>query len=66
MEALCYTEGEIATMEAGCKEASLVSVWRHFGYSETSFNPLSLEGILSSFDHATLKNHISAVISSSL
>ena len=30
MEALCYTEGEIATMEAGCKEALLVSVWRHF------------------------------------
>lgn len=23
MEALCYTEGEIATMEAGCKEALL-------------------------------------------
>ena len=30
MEALCYTEGEIATMEAGCKEALLVSVWRLF------------------------------------
>ena len=29
-------------------------------------NWLSMECILSSFDHVTLKNHISAVISSSL
>ena len=34
--------------------------------SDITFNSLSSEWILGSFDHATLKNHISAVISSTL